>query len=124
MKTTGLITGIVLVLTSIFMMNDTRSELKGKIQDYSGVGILFSTLEVYKLGAESQLIYKAITNINGEFELPELVPGNYKVVIKAEGFEDRVEFVSLSGKDKNMGAIELKGNVVLLSPAIIYGKKA
>lgn len=124
MKTTGLITGIVLVLTSIFMMNDTRSELKGKIQDYSGVGILFSTLEVYKLGAESQLIYKAITNINGEFELPELVPGNYKVVIKAEGFEDRVEFVSLSGKDKNMGSIEMEGNVVLLSPAIIYGKKA
>ncbi len=124
MKTTGLIAGIVLVLTSIFMTNNTQAELKGKIQDYSGMGILFSTLEVYKLGAESQLVYKTLTNFNGEFELPELVPGNYKVIIKAEGFEDRVEFVSLSGKDKNMGSIEMEGNVVLLSPAIIYGKKA
>ena len=124
MKTTGLIAGLVLALTSIFMMSNTEAELKGKIQDYSGMGILFSTLEVYKLGAESQLVYKTITNFNGEFELPELVPGNYKVVIKAEGYEDRIEFVSLSGKDKNMGSIEMEGNIVLLSPAIIYGKKA
>lgn len=124
MKTTGLITVLVLVLTSIFMMNGNKSELKGKIQDYSGVGILFSTLEVYKLGAESQLVYKAFTNLNGEFELPELVPGNYKVVIRAEGYEDRIEFVSISGEDKNMGSIEMKGNVVILSPAIIYGKRA
>ncbi len=124
MKTTGLIAGIVLMLTTVFMVTGNKSELTGKIQDYSGVGILFSTLEIYKIGAESHLIYKAFTDINGEFVMPKLAPGEYKLVIKAEGYDDKVEFVHLSGQDKNIGSVKLNGNIILLDPAIIYGKEA
>lgn len=124
MKTKALLTAVVLVLASIFVVTSNTSELKGKIQDYSGVGILFSTLEVYKVGVEGQLVYKAITNINGEFELPDLVPGDYKLVIKAQGFEDKIQFVQLGKEDKNIGSIRLDGNVITLNPLLIYGKKA
>lgn len=124
MKTTAIITGIILAVSTVFMLTENKSDLTGKIQDYSGVGILFSSLEVYNIGVEGQLVYKAITNINGEFELPDLVPGKYKVVVKAEGFEDSIQIVELSGKNKNLGNIKLEGNIITLSPAIIYGKKA
>ena len=125
MKTKAFFTVVVLLIASLFMVAGNKSDLKGKIQDYSGVGILFSTLEVYKLGGvEGQLVYKAMTNINGEFELPDLGAGEYKLVIKAEGFEDKVQFVKLSGKDENIGSIRLDGDVITLNPAIIYGKEA
>lgn len=125
MKTKAFFTVVVLLIASLFMVAGNKSDLKGKIQDYSGVGILFSTLEVYKLGGvEGQLICKAITNINGEFELPDLGAGEYKLVIKAEGFEDKVQFVKLSGKDENIGSIRLEGDVITLNPAIVYGKEA
>ena len=124
MKTKAFFTAVALFITAFFVVTGNKSDLTGKIQDYSGVGILFSTLEVYKIGVESQLVYKAITNINGEFELPNLGAGEYKLVIKAEGFEDKVQFVKLSGKDENMGSIQLDGDVITLNPAIIYGKEA
>ncbi len=125
MKTKAFLTAVVLVVASFFVLTGNKSELKGKIQDYSGVGILFSTLEVYKVGGiEGQLVYKAITNINGEFELPDLVPGDYKLVIKAEGFEDKIQFVQLGKNDKNIGSIQLDGNVITLNPLLIYGEKA
>jgi len=124
MKTKAFLTAVVLVLASLFVVTNNTSELKGKIQDYSGVGILFSTLEVYKVGVEGQLVYKAITDINGEFELPDLVPGDYKLIIKAQGFEDKVQFVQLGNRDKNLGSIRLEGHVITLNPLLIYGKKA
>lgn len=125
MKTKAFFTVVVLSIATLLMVAGNKSDLKGKIQDYSGVGILFSTLEVYKLGGvEGQLVYKAMTNINGEFELPDLGAGEYKLVIKAEGFEDKVQFVKLSGKDENIGSIRLEGDVITLNPAIIYGKEA
>ena len=125
MKTKAFFTAVALFITAFFVVSGNKSDLTGKIQDYSGVGILFSTLEVYKVGGvEGQLVYKAITNMNGEFELPNLGAGEYKLVIKADGFEDKVQFVKLTGKDENMGSIRLDGNVITLNPAIIYGKEA
>lgn len=122
MKIQKLILGLVLIFAVVFMVNGNKSDLTGKIQDYSGKGILFSTLEVYKIGMENQLVYKALIGINGEFELPNLIPGEYKLVIKSPGFEDRIQIVLLNGKDRDLGAIQLDGNVITLSPAIIYGK--
>jgi|SRR5690606_36435324 len=122
MKIQKLIAGLVLVFAIMFMVHENKSDLTGKIQDYSGQGILFSTLEVYKMGVENQFVYKVFTGLNGEFELPNLIPGEYKLVIKSPGFEDRVQIVRLNGKDRDLGAIQLDGNVITLSPAIIYGK--
>ena len=113
---------MVLAFAAILMLNGNKSDLTGKIQDYAGNGILFTTLEVYKMGVENQLVYKALTGLNGEFELPDLNPGKYKILIKSPGFEERVEIVELTHKDRNLGTIQLEGNVITLSPAVIHGK--
>ena|SRR5690606_659904 len=122
MKIQKLILSIVLVFTVMFMLNGNKPDLTGKIQDYAGNGILFSTLEVYKMGVENQLVYKALTGLNGEFELPDLIPGKYKILIKSPGFEDKVQIIELPHQDQNLGVIQLDGNVITLSPAVIYGK--
>lgn len=124
MKIQKLIAGLVLIFAVMFMVNGNKSDLTGKIQDYSGNAIFFSTLEVYKIGIENQLIYKALTGINGEFELPNLVSGNYKLVIKTPGFQDHVQIVKMTGSDRDLGTLKLNANenLIILKPAIIYGK--
>lgn len=113
---------MVLAFAAMLMLNGNKSDLTGEIQDYAGNGILFTTLEVYKMGVENQLVYKALTGLNGEFELPDLIPGKYKILIKSPGFEERVEIVELTHKDQNLGTIQLEGNIITLSPAVIHAK--
>jgi|GEM_PF-1495709 len=122
MKIQILITGLVLAFSTLFMESGKTTSLMGKIQDHSGMGIVFGSLEIYTNDAEHKLIYSGETNLNGEFVLNDLVPGIYEMIIKAPGFEDKIQTLHLTSEVKNMGAISLDGNVITLDTAIIYGK--
>lgn len=108
----------------LFIAHPNKADLTGKIQNYSGVGILFTTLEVYKATGDNELAYREVTDFDGGFRLKNLKPGEYKLVIKADGFDEKVQYVSLTRRDKNLGVIHLNGSVILLEPLTIYGKKS
>jgi len=124
MKNKNLILVILCVMGILFIAHPNKADLTGKIQNYSGVGILFTTLEVYKATGDNELVYREMTDFNGGFRLKNLKPGEYKLVIKADGFDEKVQYVSLTRRDKNLGVIHLNGSVILLEPLTIYEKKS
>lgn len=124
MKIKVLITGLVLVFSVIFLLSGKTISLTGKIQDYSGKGIVFGTLKIYTNDAEQKLIYETETDLNGSFALNDVIPGVYKMVIDVPGFEGKTKTLRLSNKKNNLGTIKLEGNVIMLDTAVIYGKSS
>lgn len=122
MKIQKLILGVALLVIILVMVIGNKCNLTGTVQDHSGKGIVFSTLEVYKVGKEKKPVEEIFTDFNGDFEVKGLRPGSYKLIIKSPGFEEKTEVVRMTGKDKKLKTIHLKGDVVLLNPVIIYGK--
>ncbi len=121
MKIQILITGLVLAFSTLLWESGKTTSLTGKIQDYSGKGIVLGSLEIYTTGEAHNLVYSAETDLNGSFALNDLIPGVYKMVIKVPGFEDKVQKLHLTNEAKDMGVIKLDGNVITLDTAVIYG---
>jgi hypothetical protein len=122
MKTNILISAFVLVVTALFAFNNLKTDLTGKVQDYEGMGIMFSSLEIYTNDEEAKLIQATTTDVDGSFEMKKLSPGEYKLVVKTPGFEKKVQTVKLTRKFKNnLGTIKVDGNVVTLPAVVIFG---
>jgi len=124
MKVKVLITGLALVLAASFLVSGKKTDLTGKIQDYSGMGIVLGTLEIYTKDAGHQLISSVETGLNGEFTLNDLTPGLYELVIQVPGFEKKIQTIDVTPETENLGVINLEGNVITLAPVVIYGKRS
>ena len=99
-----------------------KTDLSGKVQDFEGMGIMLSSLEIYSNGKEEKLIKSTMTNIDGSFEIKDLKPGEYKLVVNTPGFEKKVQTVKLDRLFKqDLGVIKIDGNVVTLPPVVIFG---
>ena len=122
MKTKVLISAFVLVVSALFALKQMKTDLSGKVQDFEGMGIMLSSLEIYSNGKEEKLIKSTMTNIDGSFEIKDLKPGEYKLVVNTPGFEKKVQKVKLNRKFKqNLGIIKVDGNVVTLPAVVIFG---
>jgi Carboxypeptidase regulatory-like domain/TonB dependent receptor-like, beta-barrel len=69
----------------LYAQNATGS-LVGEVQDASGARIKSSSIAV--TDKASGVTRKASANSRGEFRFPDLLPGNYHVVVNASGFAD------------------------------------
>jgi len=112
MKIQKLILSVVLLFAVIMMVRNNNCNLMGTIQDPYGKGIVFSTLEVYKESKQPKLVEEVFTDFNGDFKLKGLNPR----------FEEKTAKIRLTNKHNKLKTIQLKGNVVLLDPVIIFGK--
>lgn len=122
MKTKVLISAFVLMVSALFVLNHMKTNLSGKVQDFEGMGIMLSSLEIYSNDQEEKLIKSTMTNIDGSFEIKDLKPGEYKLVVNTPGFEKKVQKVKLNRKFKqNLGIIKVDGNVVTLPAVVIFG---
>lgn len=122
MKTKFLISALVLVVAALFAFNQIKTDLTGKVQDYEGMGIVLSSLEIYSNDQEEKLIKSTMTNIDGSFEIKDLRPGEYKLVVNTSGFEKKVQKVKLNRQFKqDVGVIKIDGNIVTLPPVVIFG---
>ena len=124
MKTKVLITGLALMVAFSFLVSGKKTGLTGKIQDYSGMGIVLGTLEIYTKDAGHKLVSSVETGLNGEFTLSDLAPGLYELVIQVPGFEQKTQTIDVTPETKSLGVINLEGNVITLDPVVIYGKRS
>lgn len=120
MKIQVLISGLVLAAGLLFVANKNETSLKGAVQDRLGFGIE-SSVEVYQNGV---LVDKGETKDDGTFVLGDLQPGDYKVRIKAQGYEDKLQSVHLTEDQTDLGVIRLKDDHITLDAVVIYGKKS
>lgn len=122
MKIQNLISGIVFMSAIVLLANGNKTGLTGKIQDESGFGIISSSLEIYDTNSKHKLIYKGDSQENGTYSLANLKPGEYKFVVKAQGFDDKVETVKIEENSSDLGTIILCEDDIALDEVVIYGK--
>lgn len=122
MKIQGLISGLVFMSAIVLLANGNKTGLTGKIQDESGFGIISSSLEVYDINSKQKLIFKGDSQENGTYKLSNLKPGNYKIIVKAKGFDDKTETIKIESTSFDLGTIILCENDISLNEVVIYGQ--
>jgi hypothetical protein len=76
----------LLLLPFALFAQNPRGALRGTVQDPSGGRI--SSANIVVQAEESMLRREAASNDQGEFRINDLVPGNYRVTVTANGFAD------------------------------------
>src|SRR5690348_10275443 len=73
-----------LLFTSIIWAQSTNASLAGRVTDPSTARIVGAT--VVAIGAETNIRNTATTNAAGEYYLPSLAPGTYRIEVEKLGF--------------------------------------
>lgn len=122
MKTKILLTALVMTLTVLGWTNLNQSQVNGEVRSQDGKAIMFSSLEIYTNETEPHFVQSTTTDFDGKFKIKNLKPGAYQLVVKAEGFDNKVQVVNLARNKNHLEIIEMKGDVVILDPVIIRTK--
>src|SRR5579859_757425 len=83
----------VLLLPSVSTAQNPRGALRGTVQDQSGGRI--PSAKVVVQSAETGIAREAGCNDRGEFRIDELMPGNYQVIVSADGFAEASSSVTV-----------------------------
>ena len=81
----ALLFGLSVALSAPAFAQETRAELQGKVVDPTGAVIKGAQITVLELA--TGIPTHSVTNDTGEFALPFLTPGNYRVLIEMSGFK-------------------------------------
>ena len=76
----------VLWLPFSLQAQNATGALLGEVQDASGARIKAATVTATDIG--SGITRQAVTSSRGEFRFPDLMPGNYHVIVNAAGFAE------------------------------------
>jgi hypothetical protein len=74
----------VVVLASILQAQNPRGSLRGTVQDATGARVASATIALEAV--DSSLRREASSEDRGEFRLDDLLPGNYRMKVTANGF--------------------------------------
>jgi hypothetical protein len=83
----------VLLLPSVSTAQNPRGALRGTVQDQSGGRV--PSAKVVVQSAETGIVREAGCNDRGEFRIDELTPGNYQVIVSANGFAEASSSVTV-----------------------------
>src|SRR5208337_3089767 len=85
----------IAVLSLSFSLNaqNATGSLLGEVQDASGARIKSANIVVTDSG--SGVTRKATSDSHGQFRLPDLLPGNYHMVVNASGFAEATSDVTV-----------------------------
>jgi Carboxypeptidase regulatory-like domain/TonB dependent receptor len=75
---------LVATLFSPLYAQNPRGSLRGTVQDATGARIPYSKIELQE--ADSPLRRESVGQANGEFRIDDLLPGAYRITVKASGF--------------------------------------
>ena len=103
-----LIVVIAAVLAPLTALAQGAARLEGRITDSSKAVIVGATVVVEHRTSVSTV--RAVTDGQGAFEFAGLVPGEYEISVRADGFETRVVRVTLS-------ASQIRREDITLAPA-------
>lgn len=85
---------LLLLLSLNALAQNPRGALRGIVQDISGARIGSARISIQATGASLQREVNA--NAQGEFRVDDLLPGNYRVMVKAQGFADATSEVKIA----------------------------
>ena len=71
------------------LAQDTRAQLLGRVQDSSGSVVAGASVRITNTG--TGVSTASLTNASGDFLVPFLVPGSYRLSVSKEGFKEFVQ---------------------------------
>jgi hypothetical protein len=83
----------ILSLPSVSSAQNPRGELRGTVLDQTGGRI--PSAKVMVQSAETGVVREAACNDRGEFRIDDLMPGNYQVIVSADGFAEASSSVTV-----------------------------
>src|SRR5690606_3643429 len=108
-----------LMLSAVSFANDKKGNLTGKVQDASGSGIPFASIEIYTKGETQSLVSGGMTEDDGSFTIDGIDYGTYELVVTAVGFNDKVQDITVENAAVDLGNIVMGSDVVVLEGAEI-----
>lgn len=122
MKIQSLISVLVLTCAIVLLASEKKSVLTGQIQDEAGFGVTSGSLEIYTDDSRHQLVHTAAIDENGCYQLANLPAGEYAVVVKSQGYEDKTQKIKIEDSANNLETISLGKDLISLDEAVIYWK--
>ncbi|MCC8145349.1 MAG: outer membrane beta-barrel protein [Bacteroidales bacterium] len=116
---------LIFFLCAVSVFGQGNISLSGTILDKTEEApIIGGTVELLN-PKDSTVITGAISDVNGIFSMPNLSSGKYILKFSYLGFNELTQNLSLSGNRPamNVGKVYLEPNTILLSEAVIDGKK-
>ena len=115
----------VLIFTFLFLLTFIlfgQNNLSGIVLDEKNKAVEFATVSIFPL-SDSTNIRGVTTGIGGIFQIVELEPNSYKVVIQMLGFQDWEKEIELL-KSVNLGKVILKEETKVLSEINVVAERS
>lgn len=84
-------------ITAAFSQGSNSGTIRGRVTDPNGASVAGASVKLTDLA--TGIPRDLTTNDNGDYEAPNLKPGNYSVTVNAQNFKTTVVNVALSGSD-------------------------
>src|SRR3981081_2429350 len=88
-------------LSSAMMAQLTLSTIRGTITDPTGA--VAANVQVALVSLNTNAAWAVTSNQNGDFEIPDLQPGRYRLTVTASGFKDYVANEILLERNQSRG---------------------
>jgi len=98
--------------------------IKGKIEDDKKASVPFANVVLYDNAVPPKMVRAEASDLDGNFSVGNVEPGNYKLQISFLGLEDKMLDLSLENRDIDMGLITMKQSGVQLETTVITAKRA
>src|SRR5690606_30512839 len=124
MKIKNLVSILFLLITSFTyaVENEKVGQITGIVQDATGHGLPFVSIEIYTKGEIQDLITGGMTDENGNFQIEEVPFGEYQMVLMAVGFADKEVDIKVDAFKTHLGVIKLGDEIVQLEGANIVAE--
>src|SRR5215467_9523941 len=80
---------VCLLFTSVFRGQSINASLTGRVTDPSEARIVAA--KIAAIGAYTSVRYETATNTSGEYYLPSILPGTYRIEVEKPGFKKLIK---------------------------------
>jgi len=115
---------VLFLFAAVFSLanEDKTGQITGTIQDASGQGLPFVSIEIYTKGEIQDLVSGGMTDDNGVFAIGEIPYGTYELVLSAVGFSEKSQDITIQSAKTDLGIIVLGDEAIVLKGAEIRGE--
>src|SRR5450755_2610355 len=96
-----------LVMTTAALAQESRGTISGRITDPSGASVPGAS--VVAANVETNVALRTTSNETGSYQIPFVVPGNYKLMVEAAGFK-KLERAGIRVSTASEVAVDVKLN--------------
>ena len=109
---------VIVLVSGLSMGSRAQSAIKGRVIGHSDKKPIFN-VNVFL----SNATIGAKTNVDGTFELPNVKPGRYSLVVSIVGFKTYSATLNITNKNIELGDIEISAKITSLHEVVIKPRK-